>query len=406
MIAASTPLLNKNLPLRQRVQVVDALRGLALLGMLLVHFQYYVHDEGLWSLRVNWLIDNFAVNRFYPLFACLFGVGFALQFERWGERPGFVKMYLRRLLALMLIATVLVITTGYKVLEAYAIWGLALLAVRRWPSRWLVVLALLCAFSRPAVEYGVWRWERAHITLEQSDTNVREGWRASPSYHAEEDRLRDLGAYAQLARLRFVSADYLHDWRFWIPSDPFVMMLVGLLAVRMRVLVEPGRHRKLLTAVIVYGAIAFAASLVIAKLIPYGASGFRLTQSKRFLMYALFDERFQGLAYAAAILLWSTRSSAPGGSVRWLSYPGRLSLTNYVVQVTILEALFAGSAALILLNRWEALAGVVILFAAQVVFSKWWMTRFRYGPLEWMWRSMTYARLEPLRREKAIASSA
>jgi uncharacterized protein len=108
------------------VQVVDALRGLALFGMLLVPFQYYVRDDGVWSERVNSAIEFLAVNRFYRLFALLFGVGFALQFERWGERRGLLLMYLRRIAALLRFATVIIFVTGYSVLESYAFWALPL----------------------------------------------------------------------------------------------------------------------------------------------------------------------------------------------------------------------------------------------------------------------------------------
>jgi uncharacterized membrane protein YeiB len=171
----------------------------------------------------------------------------------------------------------------------------------------------------------------------------------------------------------------------------------------MRILVEPARHRSLLVAVIIYGAVAFCGTVLAFTYIGYGASQLRLTQATRYLMFAIFDERFHGLAYASAILLWSARSSVPSRLAEWLSYPGRLSLTNYVVQVATLEAVFASSTPLISLNRWMGLAGVVVIFGTQIVLSKWWMTRFRYGPLEWMWRGMTYGRPEPLRQKKTIA---
>jgi uncharacterized protein len=91
---------------KSRVEAVDALRGLAFAGMLLVHFQYYVHDESVWSQHIGTSVDFIAVDRFYPLFALLFGAGFALQFTRWEARHGFVTMYLRRLGALMVIAAI------------------------------------------------------------------------------------------------------------------------------------------------------------------------------------------------------------------------------------------------------------------------------------------------------------
>ena len=76
---------------------------------------------------LNTIVSFVVAGKFYPLFACLFGIGFALQFERWGDRPGFVWLYVRRLLALAVIAFTMIALTGYKVLESYAFWGFTLL---------------------------------------------------------------------------------------------------------------------------------------------------------------------------------------------------------------------------------------------------------------------------------------
>jgi len=399
------PSTDDSTPPRQRVHIVDALRGLALVGMLLVHFQYYVHDDSIWSLRVNEGINLIAVNRFYPLFAVLFGVGFTLQFTRWGERPGFVKMYLRRLAGLIIIAILLGALTGYRVLESYAFWALPLLAVRRWSNRDLVILLLICAFSRPAAEFAVWRWERMHVPVEQSNANVRAESRASPNYHREADRLRDEGNFAQLAlhRLRHNVGRFL-DWRFYIPSDPFPLFILGMIAVRSRIFDEPLKHRRLLIALITYGLIALIGTVLAIKVLPDG-SDLRLTRSFRYLMFAIFDERFQGLAYAGIIILATARAITLPAMIRILAAPGRLSLTNYVMQVAILETLFASSTPIISLNRWTALLGVIVVFAAQILFSRWWISRFRFGPLEWLWRSFTFARMEPLRRDAAARSA-
>src|SRR5262249_9667827 len=119
---------------------------------------------------------------------------------------------------------------------------------------------------------------------------------------------------------------------------------------------------------------------------------------------AIFNEQFQGLAYAAAMLLWIATSSFGQRLARFLAYPGRLSLTNYVVQVSILETVFASSTPLIPLNRWGALVGVVAVFACQIFLSRWWIARFRYGPMEWLWRCVTLGQWEPFRREQTRAA--
>jgi uncharacterized protein len=411
MTAASTNAIPRppaNVQKKSRVEAVDALRGLALAGMLLVHFQYYVHDDSVWSQRIGAAVDFLAVDRFYPLFALLFGAGFALQFARWEGHREFVTMYVRRLSALMVFAAILIALTGYHVLESYALWGLALLVMRRWSNRMLIIVVLLSAFSRPVAHFICWEWERWHnITLEQSNARVDQDLRQWPDYQREEDRLRDQGSFRQLAthRLKHNFGALLH-WQSDLPSDPFLMMLLGLLAVRLRVFEEIARHSMLLISIIVYGAVAGIISTLIWNLWHPQFTSLRLGMVYRTLVFAILDERFQGLGYAAALLLWTVRRGASQRLLSFLASPGRLSLTNYVMQVAILEILFASSTPLLRLNRWSALTGVLLLFVFQVWFSRMWMARYRYGPLEWLWRSITMLSWQPLLHERAQAAGA
>jgi uncharacterized protein len=392
-----------NVEVKQRVLAVDVLRGLALVGMLVVHFQYYVHGGGLWSERIGRVVSFIAEDRFYPLFAVLFGAGFTLQLTRWGDRPGFVAMYVRRLAALMAFAILLIGLSGYRVLESYAFWALPLLVMRRWSNRALVIAIVGCAFSLPVVEFATWQWEKRHMTLEQSNAKVMQEvlyWR---NVIAEADRLRDEGNFAKLIpfRLQKSFGQYLH-WKYYVPGDPLMLFLIGMLAVRHKLFQEPLRYSKLLTAFIVFGAFAGIMSVFAGGIFHFGSfSSFRLARAARGLTYSIFDERLQGLAYAAAMLLWMAASPASQRLTRFLAYPGRLSLTNYAVQIAILEIFFATSHSIIPLNRWGSLVGVVLVFGLQIVFSRFWIARFRYGPLEWLWRSATFVRWEPLRREQA-----
>ena len=393
---------------KPRVDAVDALRGLALVGMLLVHFQYYVNDDSLWSIRMNDAVDFLAVDRFYPLFAVLFGTGFTLQMQRWGERPGFVAMYLRRLTALMGFAVLLIGLSGYKVLESYAFWALPLLAVRKWSNRALVILMLCCAFAHPIVDYATWQWEKRHISLEESNARARQEVRFWPEVTRTADRLRDEGKWGELIplRLRASFGQYL-NWRYYIPGDPFMMFLLGMLAVRLSVFEEPLRYRKLLIVVIVVGAFAGVMSAAVGHIIHFEnfESG-RLGLAARRLTFSIFDERLQGMAYAAGLLLWMAGTSSGQRGCKYLTYPGRLSLTNYIVQIAILEIFFATNHPMIPLNRWGALGGVVVVFTMQIVFSRWWIARYRFGPLEWLWRSLTFARWEKIRRDGASVAAA
>ena len=174
---------------RRRLAAVDALRGLALFGMLVVHVQYYADGPPIWADRIQTAIDALFTERFWALFAFLFGVGFALQIERWEDKPGFVRIYLRRLLILAGFAIVIAAFTGYRVLLGYAFWGLVLLAMRRWSDRALVVAAVVIALAAPAISAVRWQIEKRTIGVEASNQKAareRGIWRAA---NQEEDRV-------------------------------------------------------------------------------------------------------------------------------------------------------------------------------------------------------------------------
>ena len=85
--------------------------------------------------------------------------------------------------------------------------------------------------------------------------------------------------------------------------------------------------------------------------------------------------------------------------MRWVAPLGRMAFTNYVVQSVILGWIFYGYG-LGFFGRMSAancFVVVVLIYAAQIVFSIWWLRRFRFGPLEWLWRSLMYGRRQPLR---------
>jgi uncharacterized membrane protein YeiB len=145
----------------ERIGVLDVLRGLALVGMYVVHFNYYEATPAELTAShpiagpVAAVIGLFFESRFHAIFGMRFGVGFAVQLSRAdarGER--FAGRYLRRLLALAVFGIIAEAVFGYNVLFGYAMWGVPLLLVRRWPVRWLVPLVVVCAASVPLYNLG------------------------------------------------------------------------------------------------------------------------------------------------------------------------------------------------------------------------------------------------------------
>ena len=369
--------------------------------MLVVHFQYYAEGPEVWGDRVEALDTLLFTGRFHALFAFLFGVGFAMQVERSGDRPGFAWIYTRRLLALAVFALLIVAFTDYRVLLDYAFWGFGLLLIRRWSSRALVVLAICCLLMPATVSGLRWQIESRTIGLEASNAAVRHEGQRWSTYQREERELRARGDFGALVvnRLRFEGSGFLR-WQRYLPGATMLLFALGLLAVRTGVLRQPDMHRRLLWTVLVAGALLGLASNAPNISAWLSGESLRLRNTWNALQWAILSERFQGLAYAAAILLWISRGSTFPRPAALLALAGRMSLTNYVVQICFLELVFAFGG--VKITRPTALLATAVVFTVQIAYSGWWLQRFRMGPLEWLWRSVTYWRVEPLRVQPPV----
>ena len=365
--------------------------------MLVVHFQYYADGPAVWGERVERLDQLLFTARFYALFAFLFGVGFALQFERAGDRPGFVRIYMRRLLALAVFATLLLAFTGYHVLEDYAFWGFGLLLIRHWSARALVALAIGMILLGPAVNGVRWQIEKRTIGVEASNAVARQEMQRWPTYNRVERELRERGDFGAVVahRLTFIGGRFLR-WQHYIPgSGDTLLFVLGLLAVRTGVLRRPAEHRRLLWTVLVAGLVLGLAGTLAPSLgARLGGESLRARMAWNGLHWGILNEMYQGLAYGAGILLWITRAPTSPPLAALLACAGRLSLTNYVVQICALELMLDFRTPI---GRPAALLYAVMFFLVQIAYSRWWLKRYRMGPLEWLWRSVTYWRVEPLR---------
>jgi uncharacterized protein len=386
-------------PTQQRIRSLDILRGFALLGMILVHVHQKMErpGTGLEDL-ISWFIWVGVEQKSWATFAFLFGVGFAIQLRRMEARGVAVtRFYLRRLLVLAGFGFFAYALFGFRILLDYAFWGVPLLLIRRWSTRALLIAAVISASALSIVEIsaGVREW----VTLGRAGAD-----RAAETRSATPDPIRVAVKEAEAqpsypvlvrARLQAMRADYL-SWSFLIPEANLTLFILGLLALRHGLIDAPSRHASLIAVWMAMGFITWAVYWLVLRETSFSFVPVRIGNQ---LQSGLGIVRDQWLAfgYIGGFLLllayrpaWEQRFSA-------LGWAGRMALTNYFVQIAILDALPSGYG--FSLRVRPALVPLVAaaIIGVEVLFSRVWLSRYRLGPAEWLWRSLTYGRLQPMR---------
>lgn len=427
------------MPPQQRLPALDALRGFALLGIFLMNIEFFAKplqdigadgiDPGLHG--IDWWADAlvyfFVQGKFWTLFSLLFGIGFGVMLARANASGrAFVPLYLRRSLVLLGIGLVhaLLIWSG-DILVSYAIGALLLLgfhlARRAWrgalerkpPAQvaplepevlgvlgigsYSLVLAMLLLGAlmvqvspKPAPDSPE-AIQALHEKAENKAHDERERAIAIAAY-------RDDG-YAQATRQRAI------DTREQMQQLPlFLPMLLGVFALgagiaRTSILHRPQEHTALLRGVRNLGLpLGFALTGLSVALGT--ASSDADFGAKYAVQVASFNAGalLLSLSYAAAFL--SALQTRFGATLQNALAPaGRMALSNYLSQSLLASLLFyhygfgwwghVGRAAQVLL--------VFAVFALQLQLSRWWLARFRFGPVEWLWRSLTYLESQPMR---------
>lgn len=396
---------------RERIVELDILRGFALFGVLTMNFVGFA-GAGVMAteaqlaalptaaidkyalLGVEWLIGDKA----NTMFATLFGLGFYLQMKRGEGRPGFEKRYSRRLFWLLVFgwANALLLWI-WDILNLYALAGFALLAMRKWRTRTLVIFGAIAALYSDSLQEwwtGQLGWQLIPFAQLYGDAAVLERQAAIHDYPA------------------LVANFWQWTWTEWLAGGLLVAWIVyalgrfalGAAIGRSGILDDVAGHLPLLRRV---ALVALPAGLVLALIVRLWAGDhwdpFAMGEGTETLGDILRSPAAILLAagYASAIVFalhggWGTRF--------WkaLAPVGQMALTNYLAQGLIYGFVLFG------VGPGLALAGkigtslvlliCVAFFAFQVAFSHWWLARYRFGPMEWVWRTLTYGERPQLRR--------
>jgi uncharacterized protein len=386
------PLTAKILPTTpaNRVESLDILRGMALLGMFIVHFHVETLETSGFDELIRTLVWRLVETKSHGTFALLFGAGFAVQLRRAEDRGGpFASLYLRRLAVLALFGFAAHAFFGFNVLLGYAVWGVALLGLRKWSTRALLITALLSAGS-----VGLFRLASdLLLELRVGRDGVAAAEQAERAVAVEvNDALSAAeaqGSYRVLLAARLTHMAWFYSQPFFVmPSVTLALFIAGFLLVRDHVFEDPASHRRLLGAMATFGFVSWLT-----------ANWFL-----GFPVFGLLRDQWLTFSYVAGALVLLAYAPDLVRHLHPVAAAGRMALTNYLIQIAALDLLFSGYA----LNLQDVrpvvgLAAAVACFAAECAFSTVWLKHFQFGPAEWLWRSITYGRQQPMRRALASA---
>ena len=373
----------------ERITNLDAVRGVAVLGILTMNAVSYGIPDGYFNLEaagsdtwLDWLIGGageiFFDQKFMGLFSLLFGAGIVLFADRAAakaRRPVWLSLW-RNLLLLAIGAAHMRAWDG-DILVVYAVCAPLVIALRKLRPAVLIGVGTLLVLS--AAGTAVW----AQTTVDDPLNQIGDGyWLAG-------------GAMSDP-----VGSWFLYD--FFVRA--LGMMLIGVALYRLGVLDgarSPGFYRKM-------ALIGLGAGL------PLSALGLAIVASSGFSAEVALAGSAPNtvatipvvLGYVALITLWNGRDGESGDSrprdglrLR-VRAAGRMALTNYLTQTTLgLIVLGTLSGAVDLTRTWLA-AFVIAVWALQLWWSQAWLDRFRYGPVEWLWRCATYRSWQRLRHRQ------
>lgn len=414
--------------------MLDVTRGIAVLGILLMNIIGFglpdaYDDPTNWGGHtganlVAWRITSlFFEGTMRGLFTVLFGAGALLFLERHAARDSTLRpadLYFRRTLLLILFGLVngyLLLWDG-DILFYYGVVGLFLFVFRKLAARTLLVIAA-AALTIPTIMNALDRAEyldiREQAQLAQTQELAGEALsieqvRAVEKFRQATEERKPARYYLESIvsqmRTSYASAFNLIRARtFYWETTFFVrygfaecigMMLLGMALLRLGILSAGVSTRTYLTLMCLGYLLGLAVNLREMALVE--RSGFTVqAYMDAFLTYDL--GRIPMTLGHIGLIGLLCRSPMLERAKRTLASVGQMALTNYLAQSVICAALFTGAGFGLFgqLQRYELYYVVAAIWFIQLFWSGWWLQRFQFGPAEWLWRSLTYGKRQPMR---------
>ncbi len=389
-------------PPSDRITSLDALRGFALLGILVINIRVFsMPEQTLLNPTVygdftgldywTWFLGHvFAQAKFITLFSALFGAGVLLFVESKEEKgQDAARLHLRRTAVLIAIGLLHAYLLWYgDILVTYGLTGIFLLFVRDLDARRLTTLAGVFLLFVPAIELFAAvsiggeaiaaQWQPAEAAIREQVATYRGGWLDQMSHRVSSSFQRQTSGFIGQS--------------FWRVGG---VMLLGMALYKKGVLTDERStafYRRLVAGGVV------GVGIVVAGVAYVEANDWSAGAALYWRQFNYVGSLLVAGGYVGLVTLF-VRWRGEGLATRALAAVGRTAFTNYLLQTVVATTIFYGHGLGLFgsVSRVEAMGIVVAIWAVQVPLSVLWLRYFRFGPVEWVWRTLTYGEAQPMR---------
>jgi len=429
--------------LAERIHALDTTRGFAVLGILIMNIWSFAGPQAFYDyplLVADWSgapVQTWAVMHTLfegsqrALFSMLFGAGMLLMVNRLDESaPGAssARLYYRRLFFLMLFGLfdMFVLLWPADIIFIYGLCGLVLYPLRRCRPVTLVMIALAVFAAQASLRALDWQEGiqlqqefglSAEVALENppiaevddASTEAREARRKD--YESRENRAHPVMDEKMAEQIRLLGSgdfgEFVKDKLFTsllllivvglksMVLDSLGAMLIGMALLRAGILqMRASTRTYLVMTVVAYG---IGLPLAFWETTALIAADFDFVLKGRNLIHYDLRRMAVGIGHLGAILLFCRAYSNSWLATR-LAAVGRMALTNYLAQSVLCGLLFytVGFGLYGQFTGYYLYLVVAGVWIVQIVFSNWWLARYRFGPAEWLWKSLTYKKKQPM----------
>ena len=427
---------------QERITALDSLRGLAVLGILLMNITGFalpssINDDPtlLNEKGLNfycWYIFGHGVfeGSFRAVFSMLFGAGALIFISRLEKKLGSqlpTEFFIRRQLWLLLFGlfNAFILLWDGDILFHYAVCGVVLLAARSLPAKKLITASLVCLLLLMVRENKDFLVSKNNIVKGELaaaiDTSIvklnyiqKEAineMKVLKSKYGREEKKKAMeieinkfrSGYATLysfqANKSVAAETYgLYYFHFF---DVLVFMFMGMAFFKLGILQGEASKSVYVWMTITGLTIGLALSFLhVQPFIKYGFERYNVIKHKNFELYGL--QRYVRSIGIFGFIMLVYKSGWLKRFFEWMQPVGQMAFTNYLSQSLLCGLFFYGSGFRMYgkLQRYEIYFVVLAVWVIQILWSHLWLRYFRFGPMEWLWRSLTYWKLQPIRKIK------